>query len=41
MRTSTLIVLVGIVLFFVPEPITSVLAPILILAGIAYRFLVE
>ncbi|WP_458204712.1 transporter [Haladaptatus sp. NG-SE-30] len=38
-RTSTLVMLVGVVMFFIPEPITSGLAILVILAGVAMRLL--
>ncbi|WP_458188644.1 transporter [Haladaptatus sp. NG-WS-4] len=38
-RTSTLVMLAGVVMFFIPEPITSGLAILVILAGVAMRLL--
>lgn len=34
-NTAALVVLAGIVLFFVPEPITSILGVLVLLAGLA------
>lgn len=38
-RTSTIVMLVGVVMLFLPEPITSGLGLLVILAGLAMRLL--
>lgn len=41
MRLSTIVILVGIVVFVIPIPGLFILGALIILAGLAYRLLLE
>ncbi|WP_255473498.1 hypothetical protein [Halogeometricum sp. CBA1124] len=41
MRTSTAVIVAGIALFLLPFPPTFTIGALVILAGVAYRFLAE